>query len=291
MSAASIPVSGAPNPDESFSISRNEAFMKTSLLAFMVLIMPLQLVADESPPRIWTSSDGDSRLEGSLLKVEPEDGAAERVVIRKKDGKSVTVDIRKLSQNDRDYLEKLRGHLEKQREQWFELLVDAEHNDVVIVYVWGDHMGKKIAEKLLLQFVEFAKATNKEMNANGERKIRFVILNVDDKELAESCQKIVADAGVKIVLGKTPDDSTAKISGITGGSFPAIGIWHGKSETPKFIQHTGQVDFHENPFEETPPEEGFLGRQKLLIENCRSELERVLSKNSKQRVFENANTK
>jgi hypothetical protein len=284
MSAASIPVSGAPNPDESFSISRNEAFMKTLLLAFTVLILPVQLAADESPPRIWTSEDGVFRLEGSLLKVEPEEGAPERVVIRKKDGKSVTVDIRKLSQDDRDYLEKL-------QEQWFERLVDAEHNEVVVVYVWGDHMGGKIAEKLLLQFVEFAKATNKEMNANGERKIRFVILNVDDKELAESCQKIVADAGVKIVLGKTPDDSTAKISGITGGSFPAIGIWHGKSETPKFIQHTGQVDFHENPFEETPPEEGFLGRQKLLIENCRSELERVLSKSSKETAVENEEEK
>lgn len=258
--------------------------MKILILAFMPLILAIQVVADESPPRIRTSADGVFRLEGSLLKVEPEEGAPERVVIRKKDGKSVTVDIRKLSQDDRDYLEKL-------QEQWFERLVDAEHNEVVVVYVWGDHMGKKIAEKLLLQFVEFAKATNKEMNANGQRKIRFVILNVDDKELAESCQKIVADAGVKIVLGKTPDDSTAKISGITGGSFPAIGIWHGKSETPKFIQHTGQVDFHENPFEETPPEEGFLGRQKLLIENCRSELERVLSKSSKETAVENEEEK
>lgn len=258
--------------------------MKTLLLAFTVLIFPVRLAADESPPRIWTSADGDFRLKGSLLKFEPEDGAAERVVIRKKDGKSVTVDIRKLSQDDRDYLEKL-------QEQWFERLVDAEHNEVVVVYVWGDHMGQKIAEKLLLQFVEFAKATNKKMNANSERKIRFVILNVDDKELAESCQKIVADAGVKIVVGKTPDDSAAKISGITGGSFPAIGIWHGKSETPKFIQHTGQVDFHENPFEETPPEEGFLGRQKLLIENCRSELERVLSKSSKETAVENEEEK
>lgn len=258
--------------------------MKILVLAFMVLILPLQLIADEFPVRIWTSADGVFRLEGSLLKVEPDEGVAERVVIRKKDGKSVTVDVRKLSQDDRDYVEKL-------QELWFERLVNAEHNEVVVVYVWGNHMGQEIAEKLLLQFADFAKTINRELNANGERKIRFVVLNVDDEDLADSCQKIIADAGVGIVVGKTPDDSKAKISSIIGGSFPAIGIWHGEGGSPKFIQHTGQVDFHENPFAETSFEAGFMGRQNVLIENCRNELRAALSKNSKQRVPENANTK